>query len=75
MVSVSPVTPDEHGFPSGFFRRTDESADDAFYEPDRLVTHIGDRPIVDVGHQPVGFVERVVGRLVRAPEELSLIHI
>ena len=32
--------------------------------PDR-----GDRPIVDVGHEPVRFVEVVVGRLVGAPEE------
>jgi SAM-dependent methyltransferase len=43
------VSPDEHGFPPGFFRRTDESADVAFYAPDRFVTHIDDRAIAAVG--------------------------
>ena len=36
-------------FPDGFFRRTDESPDDRFYVPDRLVTHIDDRAIAAVG--------------------------
>ena len=36
-------------FPAGFFRRTDESPDDRFYVPDRLVTHIDDRAIAAVG--------------------------
>lgn len=36
-------------FPNGFFRRSDESPDDQFYVPDRLVTHIDDRAIAAVG--------------------------
>ncbi|MCU1365576.1 MAG: hypothetical protein JWN39_1215 [Ilumatobacteraceae bacterium] len=36
-------------FPAGFFRRTDESPDDRFYVPDRLLTHIDDRAIAAVG--------------------------
>ncbi len=36
-------------FPSGFFRRTDESSDSVFYGPPRLVTHIDDRAIAAVG--------------------------
>jgi SAM-dependent methyltransferase len=36
------------GFPTGFFRRSDESPDDQFYVPDRLVTHIDDRAIAAV---------------------------
>lgn len=36
-------------FPSGFFSRADESPDDAFYVPDRFVTHIDDRAIAAVG--------------------------
>jgi hypothetical protein len=40
---------DEHGFPVGFFRRTDESPDGGFYGPPRLVTHIDDRAIAAVG--------------------------
>ncbi len=36
-------------FPAGFFRRSDESVDTAFYEPDRLVTHIDGRAIRAVG--------------------------
>lgn len=36
-------------FPSGFFSRADESPDDAFYVPDRFVTHIDDRAIGAVG--------------------------
>ena len=44
-VSSDPTTT----FPSGFFRRSDESPDDQFYVPDRLVTHIDDRAIAAVG--------------------------
>jgi SAM-dependent methyltransferase len=36
-------------FPSGFFSRADETPDDAFYVPDRFVTHIDDRAIAAVG--------------------------
>ena len=36
-------------FPPGFFSRADESPDDAFYVPDRFVTHIDDRAIAAVG--------------------------
>jgi len=36
-------------FPAGFFRRSDESPDTTFYEPDRLVTHIDDQAIRAVG--------------------------
>jgi SAM-dependent methyltransferase len=36
-------------FPAGFFRRTDETPDPAFYGPPRLVTHIDDRAIAAVG--------------------------
>lgn len=37
------------GFPEGFFARADESADNAFYEQSRLLTHIDDRAIAEVG--------------------------
>jgi SAM-dependent methyltransferase len=37
------------GFPDGFFERADESPDDRFYAPRRLVTHIDDGAIVAVG--------------------------
>jgi len=43
------VAADIDGFPTGFFRRTDESPDDRFYVPDRFVTHIDDRAIEAVG--------------------------
>ena len=36
-------------FPVGFFDRADESRDDRFYAPDRLVTHIDDGAIAAVG--------------------------
>ncbi|MCU1398541.1 MAG: hypothetical protein JWN62_1650 [Acidimicrobiales bacterium] len=36
-------------FPAGFFRRTDESPDDQFYVPDRLLTHIDAGAIAAVG--------------------------
>lgn len=41
--------PDDHGFPPGFFDRSDPSPDPVFYEPDRFVTHIDDRAIAAVG--------------------------
>jgi SAM-dependent methyltransferase len=37
------------GFPDGFFSRADESVDDRFYLPPRLVTHIDDGAIAAVG--------------------------
>jgi SAM-dependent methyltransferase len=37
------------GFPDGFFVRADETPDDRFYDPVRLVTHIDDRAIAAVG--------------------------
>jgi SAM-dependent methyltransferase len=37
------------GFPGGFFDRSDDSPDDTFYAPPRLVTHIDDRAIAAVG--------------------------
>jgi SAM-dependent methyltransferase len=40
---------DRHGFPPGFFDRADPSADDGFYAPPRLVTHIDDAAIAEVG--------------------------
>ena len=40
---------DEHGFPDGFFDRTDPATDMEFYEPTRLVTHIDDGAIAAVG--------------------------
>jgi SAM-dependent methyltransferase len=45
------VTPDPRyeDFPAGFFTRADESGDDAFYVPPRLVTHIDDTAIAAVG--------------------------
>ena len=43
------VTDLHASFPSGFFSRADESPDDAFYVPDRFVTHIDDRAIAAVG--------------------------
>src|SRR5437588_7367069 len=36
-------------FPPGFFDRTDEADDAAFYAPPRLVTHIDDDAIAAVG--------------------------
>ena len=37
------------GFPAGFFGRADNGADDTFYEQPRLLTHIDDRAIAEVG--------------------------
>ena len=56
------VAPEIDGFPAGFFRRTDESPDDAFYVPDRFVTHIDDRAIDAVGslYEELGLDGRVL---------------
>ncbi len=40
---------DQHGFPDGFFDRTDAATDVEFYEPTRLVTHLDDGAIAAVG--------------------------
>jgi SAM-dependent methyltransferase len=40
---------DLDGFPDGFFTRDDETPDEQFYDPVRLVTHIDDRAIAAVG--------------------------
>ena len=49
-------------FPSGFFRRTDETPDDRFYIPDRLLTHIDDRAIAAAGslYTELGLTGRVL---------------
>ncbi len=54
--------PDDESFPAGFFARTDESADDQFYVPDRLLTHIDDRAIAAVGdlYAELGLAGRVL---------------
>lgn len=38
-----------HAFPPGFFDRSDETADTTFYASPRLVTHIDDHAIAEVG--------------------------
>lgn len=40
--------PAEAQFPEGFFAREDESADDVFYRPARLVNHIDDATIAEL---------------------------
>jgi SAM-dependent methyltransferase len=59
---VTPREVDDHGFPAGFFRRTDESSDAAFYTDDRFVTHIDDRAIAAVGqlYERLGLTGRVL---------------
>jgi SAM-dependent methyltransferase len=56
------VTDPASEFPPGFFRRTDESGDNAFYAHERLVTHIDDRAIAAVGalYQRLGLTGRVL---------------
>lgn len=53
---------DDHGFPAGFFRRSDPSPDTHFYAFDRLVTHIDDRAIAAVGtlYEHLGLTGRVL---------------
>lgn len=43
------IEPGSANFPTGFFDRTDESADTRFYGPPRFVTHIDDAAIAAVG--------------------------
>lgn len=49
-------------FPPDFFTRADDSADSAFYEFDRFVTHIDDRAIAAVGalYERLGLNGRVL---------------
>lgn len=57
------VIPDPYdGFPPGFFDRADDSPDDVFYAPPRLVTHIDDRAIAAVGalYTELGLTGRVL---------------
>jgi SAM-dependent methyltransferase len=53
---------DEHGFPAGFFRRSDPSPDAQFYAFDRIVTHIDARAIAAVGtlYEHLGLTGRVL---------------
>jgi len=47
---MDPAEPDPYaGFPAGFFDRADDTPDEVFYTPTRLVTHIDDRAIAAVG--------------------------
>ncbi|MEX0664152.1 MAG: methyltransferase domain-containing protein [Acidimicrobiia bacterium] len=46
---MTPEDPRYRSFPSGFFARADDSDDDVFYVPPRLVTHIDDAAIAAVG--------------------------
>ena len=69
-------------FSDDFFRRTDESPDDQFYVPDRLVTHIDDRAIAAVGalYGELGVNGRVldlmsswISHLRSAPDQLTIL--
>ena len=73
---------DRDGFPPGFFRRTDESPDDRFYVPERLVNHIDGRAIAAVGalYEHLGLGGRVldimsswVSHFRCAPRELTVL--
>lgn len=61
-MTEQPPTHDEHGFPTGFFRRSDPSPDAQFYAFDRLVTHIDARAIAAVGtlYEHLGLTGRVL---------------
>jgi SAM-dependent methyltransferase len=69
-------------FPAGFFSRADESADAAFYEPERLVTHLDERAIAAVGalYAELGLdgcvldvMSSWISHFVDAPEELVVL--
>ena len=69
-------------YPPGFFDRSDESDDVAFYRPDRLVTHIDDAAIAEVGHlyTELGVEGRVldlmgswISHFVNRPERLTVL--
>lgn len=46
--STSSIMPDQTQLPHDAFKRVDESPDEAFYQPPRLVTHIDDTAIAAV---------------------------
>jgi SAM-dependent methyltransferase len=70
------------GFPEGFFDRDDDSADDVFYAPARMVTHIDDRAIAAVGeiYRELGVAGEVldlmsswVSHFADRPDELTVL--
>lgn len=70
------------GFPEGFFAREDDSGDDEFYAPARMVTHIDDRAIAAVGevYRELGIDRRVldlmsswVSHFAERPAELTVL--
>lgn len=70
------------GFPEGFFAREDDSDDDVFYAPARMVTHIDDRAIAAVGeiYRELGIDRRVldlmsswVSHFATPPAELTVL--
>jgi SAM-dependent methyltransferase len=72
----------DHGFPPGFFDRSDPAADTAFYGPTRLVTHIDDGAIAAVGdlYEELGVAGEVldlmsswVSHFHAAPERLTVL--
>jgi SAM-dependent methyltransferase len=76
------VTDPYEGFPPGFFSREDESSDEVFYAPARLVTHIDARAIVAVGqvYEQLGVRGRVldlmsswISHFRDRPDELTLL--
>ncbi|MGY6502702.1 MAG: class I SAM-dependent methyltransferase [Acidimicrobiales bacterium] len=76
------MTDPYQGFPDGFFAREDQSPDDVFYEPARMVTHIDDRAIAAVGevYRELGVDRRVldlmsswVSHFAERPAELTVL--
>ncbi len=70
------------GFPPGFFARDDESDDEVFYTPARMVTHIDDVAIEAVGeiYRELGVDGRVldlmgswVSHFIDRPDELTVL--
>jgi SAM-dependent methyltransferase len=70
------------GFPEGFFDREDDSEDEVFYAPARMVTHIDDRAIEAVGqiYRELGVTGQVldlmsswVSHFADRPEELTVL--
>ncbi|MCU1502207.1 MAG: methyltransferase type 11 [Ilumatobacteraceae bacterium] len=81
-MAATPPGTDDHGFPDGFFRRTDETPDGGFYGPPRLVTHIDDRAVAAVGaiYRHLGVDGRVldlmsswISHFVTPPRELVVL--
>jgi SAM-dependent methyltransferase len=77
------MSADPHAsFPDGFFGRADESPDDAFYAPDRFVTHIDDGAIAAVGQlyhrldlrgAVLDLMSSWISHFVEAPRELVVL--